>query len=48
LPKYVIVGFFEATKVIEQTLVRNLIELLDEYGSKNRTLFYVKDEGVKY
>jgi hypothetical protein len=36
---------FEAVETIGQTLVRNLIELLDAYGLRNKIIAYVKDEG---
>jgi hypothetical protein len=46
-PKPVTLGLFEAAKTIGQTLVKNLIELLDAYGLRNKIIAYVKDEGSK-
>jgi hypothetical protein len=43
-PRHVILGFFKVTKTTRQALVNNLIELLDEYGLKNKIITYVKDE----
>jgi hypothetical protein len=36
---------FGATKIIGQVLARNLIDLLDAYGLRNKIITYVKDEG---
>jgi hypothetical protein len=36
---------FEVIKIIGQVLVRNLIDLLDAYGLRNKLIAYVKDEG---
>jgi hypothetical protein len=36
---------FRAIKVIGQTFVRNLIELLNEYGFRKKKFPYVKYEG---
>jgi hypothetical protein len=36
---------FKAIKVIGQTFVRNLIELLNEYGFKKKIFPYIKYEG---
>jgi hypothetical protein len=44
-PKHVTLGLFEATKTIGQMLAKNLIELLDAYGLRNKIIAYVKDEG---
>jgi hypothetical protein len=44
-PKYVTLGLFEVAEIIEQVLAKNLIELLDAYGLKNKIIAYVKDEG---
>jgi hypothetical protein len=44
-PKIIIIGLFEATKIIGQTLARNHIDLLDEYGLRKKIITYVKDEG---
>jgi hypothetical protein len=35
---------FVATKIIDQTLTRNLKELLDSYGLSKKIITYVKDE----
>jgi hypothetical protein len=35
---------FEAIKVINQTLARNLTKWLNEYGLRKKFLIYVKDE----
>jgi hypothetical protein len=37
--------YFEPVEIIGQALVKNLIELLDAYDSKNKIIAYVKDEG---
>jgi hypothetical protein len=39
--KKIIIGFFEAIGIFEQSLAKNLIELLDKY---DLTIAYVKDE----
>jgi hypothetical protein len=44
-PKYITLGLFEPVEIIGQALVKNLIELLDAYDSKNKIIAYVKDEG---
>jgi hypothetical protein len=44
-PKHVILGSFEAAQITRQVLARNLIELLDAYGLRNKIIAYVKDEG---
>ncbi len=44
-PKHVIHGLFEVAKITGQTLVINLIELLNAYGLRNKIITYVKDEG---
>jgi hypothetical protein len=38
-------SWFEVAKIIGQMLVRNLIDLLDAYGLRNKIIAYVKDEG---
>ncbi len=43
--KHVTLGLFEAAETIRQMLARNLIELLDAYGLRNKIITYVKDEG---
>jgi hypothetical protein len=44
-PKHVTLDLFEAIDITKQALVRNLIDLLDIYGLKNKIITYVKDEG---
>jgi hypothetical protein len=44
-PEQITFGLFEATETIGQALGRNLIDLLDAYGLKNKIITYVKDEG---
>jgi hypothetical protein len=44
-PKHVTFGLFEAIDITKQALARNLIDLLDIYGLKNKIITYVKDEG---
>jgi hypothetical protein len=44
-PKHVTLGLFEAIDITKQALTRNLIDLLDIYGLKNKIITYVKDEG---
>jgi hypothetical protein len=39
-----IIGLFEATKTIGQTLADNLIKLFDQYGLRRKIIAYVKDE----
>jgi hypothetical protein len=36
------IGLFEALKTIGQTLARNLIKLLDQYGLRKKIITYVK------
>ncbi len=36
---------FEAIKFVGQALARNLIDVLDAYGLRNKIIAYVKDEG---
>jgi len=36
---------FKVIETIAQTLIGNLIELLDAYGLRNKIIAYVKDEG---
>ncbi len=38
-------SWFEVAKIIGQMLVRNLIDLLDAYGFRNKIITYMKDEG---
>ncbi len=45
--KHVTIGLFETTKITTQGLARNLIKLLDEYGSRKK-LTYVKNEGSNF
>ncbi len=44
-PKQVTLSLFEVVEIIRQVLVRNLIELLDAYGLRNKIITYVKDQG---
>ncbi len=44
-PKHVTLGLFEVIDITKQALARNLIDLLDIYGLKNKIITYVKDEG---
>ncbi len=44
-PKHVTLGSFEVAKTTRQVLAKNLIELLDAYGLRNKIIAYVKDEG---
>jgi len=44
-PKYITLGLFKPVEITGQALVKNLIELLDAYGLKNKIVAYVKDEG---
>jgi hypothetical protein len=44
-PTHVIIGLFEATKIINQALATNLIKLFDQYGLRKKLIAYVKDEG---
>jgi hypothetical protein len=44
-PKHVTFGLFEAIDITKQALARNLIDLFDIYGLKNKIITYVKDEG---
>jgi hypothetical protein len=44
-PKHIFLGLFEATKIIGQALARNLIELLDAYGLRNKIITYMKNKG---
>jgi hypothetical protein len=39
-------GLFEALKTIGETLARNLIKLLDQYGVRKKTSTYVKNENL--
>ncbi len=38
-------GLFENVETTRQALARNLIDLLDAYGLRNKIITYVKDEG---
>ncbi len=38
-------GLFEVVKIIRQVLVRNLIDLLDAHGLRNKIIIYVMNEG---
>ncbi len=39
-PKYVTFNLFEAFKIIKQALTKELIDLLDEYGLKNKIIAF--------
>ncbi len=43
--KHVTLDLFEVVEIIRHALIRNLIELLDGYGLRNKIIAYVKDEG---
>ncbi len=45
-PKQVTNGLFEVIKTIGQIVTNNLTKLLDQYGSRNKIIAYVKDEGL--
>jgi len=44
-PKLITSGLFETTKTIGQALVNNLTKLFDQYGLRNKSIAYVKNEG---
>jgi hypothetical protein len=44
-PKHVTLGFFETVKTTREALAKNLIELFNAYGLRNKIIAYVKDEG---
>jgi hypothetical protein len=44
-PKHVILYLFKVAKTTGQVLAKNLIDLLDAYGLRNKIIAYVKDEG---
>jgi len=44
--KKINIELFEALKTTRQTLTRNLIELLDQYGLRKNIIAYVKNEGL--
>ncbi len=44
-PKQMTFGLFENVETTWQALARNLIDLLDAYGLRNKIITYVKDEG---
>jgi hypothetical protein len=44
-PKHVTLGLVEAVETIRHVMIRNIIELLDAYGLRNKIITYVKDEG---
>jgi len=37
---------FEVIKIIRQVLARNLVNILNAYGLKNKIIAYVKDKGL--
>ncbi len=41
-------GLFEVAKITRQVLVRNLIDLLDAHGLRNKIIIYVKNEGSNW
>jgi len=43
--KHVTIDLFEALKITWHSLVKNLIDILNEYGLGNKIIAYVKDEG---
>jgi len=45
-PKQVILSLFEDAETTRQALVRNLIDLLDAYGLRNKIITYVKDKSL--
>ncbi len=44
--EHVTFGLFKAAETTRQALVKNLIELLNVYGLRNKIIAYVKDEGL--
>ncbi len=44
-PKHVTFYLFEAAEIARQVLAKNLNELLNAYGLRNKIITYVKDEG---
>jgi len=44
-PKQVTIGLFETIEITRITLSKNLTNLLDQYGLRNKIIAYVKDEG---
>jgi hypothetical protein len=45
-PKHVMIGLFKVTEIKCQAMAMQLWALLNRYGSKNKFLAYMKDEGV--
>jgi hypothetical protein len=45
-PKQVILSLFEDVETTRQALARNLIDILDAYGLRNKIITYVKDESL--
>jgi hypothetical protein len=41
----VTIDLFEAFKITWHSLAKNLIDLLNEYGLRNKIITYVKNEG---
>jgi hypothetical protein len=46
--KHVTFGLFETTEITGQALARNLIELLNEYGLRNKIIAYVRQNYFFY
>jgi hypothetical protein len=44
-PKHVTFSRFKATNATRHALARNMIDLLNVYGLKNKIIMYVNDEG---
>lgn len=44
--EHIIIGLFEVDETIGQALIRNLIELLNQYGFFYKNIAYVKGEGA--
>jgi hypothetical protein len=42
--KIVTIDFFEAQKLLRQSLANNMTKLLDQYGLRKKIIAYVKDE----
>jgi hypothetical protein len=46
MSKHIVIGLFEASKTLRQTLARNVQNFFEQYGLTKTILAYVKDEGV--
>jgi uncharacterized protein YPO0396 len=44
-PKHATIGLFEAFEITWHSLTKKLIDLLNEYGLKNKIITYVKNKG---